>query len=114
MLARSSIRLRVPAAALAGFAALGLALGALVQVPALGAPSAAAPSSGAIVDLNAASEQDLAAIPGIGDVMAKRIVDFRKENGPFRQVDDLLKVKGIGEKSLEKLRPYVSVGKGAK
>ena len=50
-------------------------------------------------------------IPGIGEVTAQRIVEFREKHGPFGRVEDLLKVKGIGEKSFEKLRPYVKVAK---
>jgi competence protein ComEA len=63
------------------------------------------------VDLNRASAQELIGLPGIGEVMAKRIIDFREQNGPFERVEDLMKVKGIGEKSFAKLRPYVRVGK---
>ena len=70
----------------------------------------AAVRSGA-VDVNSASEEELQDVPGIGPSLAKKIVDFRKENGPFKTVDDLLKVRGIGEKSLEKLRPHLTVGK---
>jgi competence protein ComEA len=65
------------------------------------------------IDLNRATVEQLEAVPGIGAVMAQRIVDFREQHGPFDRVDDLLKVKGIGERSLEKLRPYFEVnGKG--
>ena len=62
------------------------------------------------VDLNSADEQELTAIPGIGEAIARRIVEWREEHGPFRRVEDLLKVKGIGEKSLQRLRPHVTVG----
>ena len=72
------------------------------------APAAARPGA---VDLNSASEDQLQEVPGIGPSLAKKIVDFRKENGPFKSVDDLLKVRGVGEKSLEKLRPHLTVGK---
>jgi competence protein ComEA len=68
-------------------------------------------SSSAPVDLNAATADRLTTVPGIGKVMAQRIVDWRDEHGPFRRVEDLMKVKGVGEKTLEKLRPYVKVGK---
>ncbi len=73
-------------------------------------PAAAA---GAVepVDVNKAGIEELMSVPGIGKVMAQRIIDFRKEHGPFSRVEDLLKVKGIGEKSLEKLKPYIKVGK---
>jgi competence protein ComEA len=63
------------------------------------------------VDLNQASAEQLITIPGIGKVMAQRIIDFREQHGPFNRVEDLMKVKGIGEKSLQKLRPYVKVSK---
>ena len=73
-----------------------------------------APTSSAVetptLDINQASVQQLIDLPGIGEAIAQRIVDFRKKNGPFRRVEDLLKIKGIGEKSLEKLRPHVRVG----
>ena len=42
--------------------------------------------------------------------MAERIVQFREEHGPFKRVEDLLKIKGIGEKSFQKIRPYVKIG----
>jgi competence protein ComEA len=63
------------------------------------------------VDLNQASLEELTAVPGIGPTTAQRIVDWRTEHGPFESVDDLLKIKGIGEKSVEKLRPYVKVSR---
>jgi len=63
------------------------------------------------IDINTATVDELIGLPGIGEITAQRIVRFREENGPFQRVEDLMKVKGIGEKSLEKIRPYVSVGK---
>lgn len=56
------------------------------------------------VDLNSAGSEELQSLPGVGPALAARIVAFRQENGPFRTVDDLLAVKGIGPKMLEKLR----------
>jgi len=70
---------------------------------------AAAPT--VVVDINSASADELATIPGIGQALASRIVEMRDKEGPFRKIEDLLKVKGIGEKSFEKLRPYVRIGK---
>ncbi|MGD8193915.1 helix-hairpin-helix domain-containing protein [Herbiconiux sp. P18] len=67
------------------------------------------PSGGALINLNAASEIDLDALPRIGPAMASRIVEYRSTNGPFTSVDDLLQVPGIGEKTLENLRPLVTV-----
>ena len=71
----------------------------------------AKPSGNGPVNLNTAGTDQLTAIPGIGEAMARRIVEWRDEHGPFRRVEDLMKVKGIGEKSLEKMRPHVTIGK---
>lgn len=61
------------------------------------------------VDVNRADAAGLQAIPGIGPVLAQRILHYRTENGPFPSVDDLINVKGIGAKTLEDIRPYVMV-----
>ncbi|HEX4823229.1 MAG TPA: helix-hairpin-helix domain-containing protein [Candidatus Polarisedimenticolaceae bacterium] len=63
------------------------------------------------VDINTATSADLEAVPGIGKSLASRILAFREKNGAYGSVDDLLKIQGIGEKSLEKLRPYLVVAK---
>ena len=64
----------------------------------------------AAVDINSASVAQLDQLPSIGPKTARAIVDYRKKNGGFKNVDELLKVKGIGEKTLLKLRPLVTVG----
>ena len=61
------------------------------------------------VNINTASKKELDALPGIGEVLAQRIIDYRSTNGPFSTVDELTKVKGIGAKTLEKLKPYATV-----
>ena len=61
------------------------------------------------LDLNRATVEELVELPGIGPVLAERIVAFREEHGPFRSVEDLLQVPGIGEATLEALRPYITV-----
>ena len=60
------------------------------------------------VDLNTGTAKELQQLPGIGKGLAKRIVDYRTANGPFKTVEDLIKVKGIGKKTFAKMRdrPY--------
>lgn len=62
------------------------------------------------LDINAADALDWAQLPGIGETLAERIVADREEHGPFRSIDELLRVKGIGPKTLEALRPWLRVG----
>lgn len=105
MLARSRI-----AIALILTAALGLAPSAPSHAAAP-APSKGAAADAKPVDINTASATELESVPGIGKSLAQRILTFREKNGAFGSVDDLLKVQGIGEKSLEHLRPYLVVSK---
>ncbi len=63
------------------------------------------------IDVNKATAEDLQKIPGIGEALARRIIEFRQEHGPFEKVDDLLNVRGIGTASLDKMRPYLVVKK---
>jgi len=93
---------------------LTLALSALCAMPAgMAAPAETKAGSAAVgrVDINSASAEELTRIPGIGKVMAERIVQFREQHGPFKRVEDLLKIKGIGEKSFLRIKPYVTTGK---
>jgi competence protein ComEA len=62
------------------------------------------------LNLNAATADQLAQLPGIGPKTAKSIVDFRNASGPFRRVEDLLAIRGISRRKLEAIRPYVNVG----
>ena len=65
--------------------------------------------SGEVIDLNTADLYDLDRLPGIGPTKAQAILDYRDQQGPFTQVDQLLEVSGIGSATLESLRPYVTV-----
>jgi len=62
----------------------------------------------ALIDLNRASEQELQALPGIGETLAERIVLAREETGGFHSKEDVLAVKGIGEATYEKIEPYIT------
>lgn len=62
------------------------------------------------VNINTASVADLTALKGVGEAKAKAIVEHREKAGPFKSVDDLAEVKGIGPKLLEQIRPQVTVG----
>jgi competence protein ComEA len=62
-----------------------------------------------LVNINTSSKQELMDLPGIGAVTAGRIIGYRTETGPFRTVDDLLKVKGISKRKLEQLKPFITV-----
>lgn len=82
-----------------------------VQTSAVSSPARPAPPPRRAVtfplDLNKARLEDLMELPGIGEKLAQRMVEYRKSQGGFRSVDDLRKVRGIGEKRMERLRPLV-------
>lgn len=60
------------------------------------------------VNLNSADWTEFVALPEIGEGLAHRIVDYRKKYGPYQAVDDLRKVRGVGPKTMERLRPYLT------
>jgi competence protein ComEA len=59
------------------------------------------------IDLNTAERAELLQLPGVGESLAQRILNYRKEHGPFRRIEDLRRVRGIGPVTLDKLRPFV-------
>jgi competence ComEA-like helix-hairpin-helix protein len=78
--------------------------------PVPSAPVASAAAAAAPLDLNTAGLQDLDNLPGIGPVLAHRILEHRARFGPFRSTDELRTVQGIGPRLLERLRPLVRAG----
>ena len=62
-----------------------------------------------LLDVNRASREQLEALPGIGPVLAQRIVDWRRAHGAFRKIEDLLEIKGIGAKKLERVQTLIAV-----
>lgn len=73
------------------------------------APVTGGAVAGGLVNVNSAMATELEELPGIGEVIAQRIIDYRTENGPFATVDELLDVSGIGDAILESIRELVTV-----
>lgn len=91
------------------FSASLAAVAALAAVQALRAPDGPAPAPLAI-DLNAAGPEELSLLPGVGPSLAARIVEDRASRGPFRTVDDLDRVRGVGPSLLRGVRPFARAG----
>jgi competence protein ComEA len=75
-------------------------------------PAKAAPAI-ATVNLNTATSVQLEGLPGVGAKAAQRIIEYRQKNGAFKKIEELMNVKGFGEKSFLKLKPYLTVGAAA-
>jgi comEA protein len=86
---------------------IGLVLG-LVVSPLVSLQAAA--KAGDKVNINTASLEELQKLPRVGPQIAQRILDYRKENGNFKRVEDILKVRGVGEKMYEQLKDLITVG----
>jgi competence protein ComEA len=71
--------------------------------------SGAKPAVTAVVNINSASTTDLATLPGIGAKTAERIVEYRQKNGPFKKIEELMNVRGVGEKSFLKIKEQITV-----
>jgi competence protein ComEA len=71
-------------------------------------------SAWAAIDLNAATQSELESVKGIGPAKAKRIVEYRQKNGPFKNVDALAEVKGFGKASVAKIKGELVVAGDAK
>jgi competence protein ComEA len=90
---------------------------AVMLAIAVGATTTSAQSKGpapkataaAPVNLNTATAEQLASIPGVGPKMAERIIEYRQKNGGFKKVEDLMNVSGVGEKSFLKMKPLITV-----
>lgn len=79
------------------------------------APSASksSPAPTSPINLNTATQAQFESLPGIGPKVAQRIIEYRQKNGQFKKIEDLMNVKGIGEKSFLKLKPYLTVSEKA-
>jgi comEA protein len=110
---RTAATLSVALGLAALMAALALPLAAQVLEPASeprqAQEASRATRAAAPLNLNTATADELEALPGIGPATASRIVEYRQKNGPFKKIEDLMNIKGIGEKSFLKLKPLVSI-----
>ncbi|MCX7994645.1 MAG: helix-hairpin-helix domain-containing protein [candidate division WOR-3 bacterium] len=61
------------------------------------------------ISINSASLEEIELLPGIGPALARRIIEYRERNGGFKEISEIKKVKGIGEKLFEKIRPYIKL-----
>jgi competence protein ComEA len=86
---------------------LGLSLSGIASHPALA--EGEAPLSHKVVNINQATAEEIARLPRVGAKLAGRIVEHRKEHGAFKRPEDLMQVKGVGEKFFTTLKPYVAV-----
>jgi competence protein ComEA len=93
-------------------AVLAVALAVLVAPGFASAESKPAPA--AKVNINTASVEQLTALPGVGPALAARIVEHRQKSGAFRSTQEVMSVKGIGEKNFAKIEAYLTVGEAPK
>jgi len=84
---------------------LGLSLSGLATA----SPAPETEPAKKVVNVNTASAGELTRLPRVGEKLADRIVAHRQKNGPFRRIEDLMEVKGIGEKMFQGLKPYVTI-----
>lgn len=70
------------------------------------------PETAGLLNINTATVDELCLLPGIGKGTAKKIVDYRKQNGVFIVLEDLLEIKGIGKSTLDKIKDYITVEAG--
>lgn len=73
-------------------------------------PSASSPQANQKININTADIYTLMRLEGIGETYAQRIIDYREANGPFKSIDEIKKVSGIGDKRFEAIKDYITIG----
>ncbi len=101
-------RVFVLAAVCAGFLFMALH-GHAVAEPNASALQSAEPEQQETVELNTATAAELQTLPRVGERTAQRIIEYREEHGGFRKIEDLMNVRGIGERTFLRLRPLIRV-----
>jgi competence protein ComEA len=96
------------------FVATGLALAMAALLASAPAMAAGKPAPTAKVNLNTATVEQLTTLPGVGPKLAARIVEYRQKAGAFRSTQELINVRGVGEKNFSKIEAYLTVGEAPK
>ena len=94
---------------LKGFVSVLVAISFLMAFTTHSISSQKKPGASKLVNINTAGVKQLSELPRIGEKTAQRIIEFRKKNGKFKRTQDLMKVKGIGEKTFKKLEKMITV-----
>jgi competence protein ComEA len=93
---------------------IGLVLIAVFALSFLSPLQAQSKATAKKVNINTASLDELQTLPRIGEKVAQRIVDYRKEHGDFKKIEEIMKVKGVGEKTFKLIRDKIEVGSKTK
>jgi competence protein ComEA len=102
--------LRIALSLVAATALVAAATGTPIAAQTKSSSASAKPVTTTVVNINTASATEIATLPGIGPKTAALIVEYRQKNGPFKKIEELMNVKGVGEKSFLKLKPFVTIG----
>ncbi|MCA1553554.1 MAG: helix-hairpin-helix domain-containing protein, partial [Chloroflexi bacterium] len=83
--------------------------GEVLSAPTSSARASTAPALLAKININTASADELDKLPGIGPAIAQHIIDFRSANGPFQKIEDIMKVRGIGQAQFDSIKNLIIV-----